>query len=49
MLLRNALEAAGVLVSLYTMKGGGHGQCDDSNADEWTRTFFNSHLKPAAH
>jgi len=47
-LLRDALEKAGVPVSLYTVKGGGHGQGfqQDANLMPAVRAFFAKTLKP---
>jgi len=47
-LLRDALERAGVPVSLYTVKGGGHGQGfqQDTNLMPAVRAFFAKTLKP---
>ena len=47
-LLRDALEKAGVPVTFYTVEGGGHGGFDDPKVDEMTKAFFEQHLKPAA-
>ena len=46
-LLVAALERAGVPVTFYTVKGGGHGGFTDPNVDVITRDFFAKHLKPA--
>jgi acetyl esterase/lipase len=47
-LLRDALEKAGVPVSLYTVKGGGHGQGfqQDANLMPAVRAFFAKTLRP---
>jgi acetyl esterase/lipase len=47
-LLRDALEKAGVPVTLYTVKGGGHGQGfqQDANLMPAVRAFFAKTLKP---
>lgn len=39
-LLKKVLEEAGVLVSPYTVKGGGHGGFTDPKVAELTRAFF---------
>ncbi len=46
-LLVAALAKAGVPVTLYTVKGGGHGGLDDPNAEAAVREFFARYLKPA--
>ena len=46
-LLAAALKKAGVPVTFYTVKGGGHGGFTDPNVDRMTREFFATHLKPA--
>jgi len=46
-LLVSALKKAGVPVTFYTVKGGGHGGFTDPNVDRMTREFFATHLKPA--
>jgi acetyl esterase/lipase len=46
-LLADALEAAGVPVSLYAVEGGGHGRFTDPRVPELTKAFFEQHLKPA--
>jgi len=46
-LLVAALKKAGVPVTFYTVKGGGHGGFTDPNVDRMTRDFFATHLKPA--
>ena len=46
-LLAAALAKAGVPVTLYTVKGGGHGGFDDPIAETVVREFFARHLKPA--
>ena len=43
-LLAGALEKAGVPVTFYTVKGGGHGGFDDPNAELIEREFFARHL-----
>ena len=48
-LLVAALAKAGVPVTLYTVKGGGHGGFDDPNAEAVAREFFARHLKPNGH
>jgi len=47
-LLVAALRSAGVPVTFYTVKGGGHGGFTDPNVEALTRTFFAEHLQPAA-
>ena len=44
-LLVAALAKAGVPVTLYTIKGGGHGGFDDPNAEAVVREFFARCLK----
>jgi acetyl esterase/lipase len=44
-LLAAALAKAGVPVTLYTVKGGGHGGFDDPKADTIVREFFARYLK----
>jgi dipeptidyl aminopeptidase/acylaminoacyl peptidase len=46
-LLVAALKKAGVPVTFYTVRGGGHGGFSDPNVDRMTREFFATHLKPA--
>jgi acetyl esterase/lipase len=46
-LLVAALEEVGIPVTLYTVKGGGHGGFDDPNAEVIVREFFARYLKPA--
>ena len=46
-LLVAALAKAGVPVTLYTVKGGGHGGLGDPNAEAAVREFFAKYLKPA--
>ena len=46
-LLKSALEAAGVPVLFYTVAGGGHGQFTDPLVAELTRTFLEQYLSPA--
>ena len=45
-LLKNALEGAGVVVTLYKVEGGGHGWFRDPKVPELTRAFLEKHLKP---
>ena len=45
-LLKDALEEAGVPVTLYRVKGGGHGWFRDSKVPELTKAFLEQHLKP---
>jgi acetyl esterase/lipase len=44
-LLEAALKKAGVPVTFYTVKGGGHGGFRDPNVPKLTREFFEKHLK----
>ena len=44
-LLKDALEAAGVAVTLYRVEGGGHGWFKDPKVPELTKTFLEKHLK----
>lgn len=44
-MLRDALEQAGVSVTLYPVEGAGHGRFTDPQVHELTRTFLNQHLK----
>jgi acetyl esterase/lipase len=44
-LLVAALKAAGVPVTFYTVKGGGHGGFTDPNVEVLTQAFFAEHLK----
>jgi acetyl esterase/lipase len=44
-LLEAALKKAGVPVSFYTVKGGGHGGFKDPNVPKLTKEFFEKHLK----
>ena len=44
-LLEAALKQAGVPVTLYTVKGGGHGSFKDPKVDELTSDFLARHLK----
>jgi len=46
-LLRRALDEAGVPALFYTVKGGGHGGFDDPKVDALTKAFFEKHLKPS--
>ncbi len=46
-LLVAALRSAGVSVTFYTVKGGGHGGFTDPMVEDLTRTFFAEKLKPA--
>lgn len=46
-LLAEALRKAGVPVTFYTVKGGGHGGFNDLKVPELTREFLATHLKPA--
>jgi acetyl esterase/lipase len=48
-LLKDALEAVGVLVSFYTVVGEGHGDFIDPKVAELTMAFFEQHLKPVNH
>ena len=43
-LLAAALKAAGVPVTFYTAKGGGHGRFNDPRVAELTREFLKQHL-----
>lgn len=45
-LLKDALEEAGVPVTLYRVKGGGHGWFRDPKVPELTKAFLEQHLKP---
>jgi acetyl esterase/lipase len=45
-LLAAALENAGVPVSFYTVKGGGHGGFTDPEVPHITQAFFAKHVKP---
>lgn len=45
-LLEAALKSAGVPVTFYTVKGGGHGGWKDPKVNELTRDFLRQHLKP---
>ena len=45
-LLKDALEKAGVPVTFYRVKGGGHGWFRDPKVPELTKTFLEQHLKP---
>jgi acetyl esterase/lipase len=44
-LLEAALKKAGVPVTLYTVKGAGHGDFKDPRVDELTRSFLAGYLK----
>ncbi len=44
-LLEAALKKAGVPVTLYTVKGAGHGRFNDSKVPQMTRAFLAEHLK----
>jgi acetyl esterase/lipase len=46
-LLEAALKQAGVPVTFYTVKGGGHGGFRDPKVPELTREFLAKYLKPA--
>jgi acetyl esterase/lipase/catechol 2,3-dioxygenase-like lactoylglutathione lyase family enzyme len=46
-LLEAALRTAGVPVTFYTVKGGGHGRFSDPKVAELTKEFLAKHLKPA--
>ena len=45
-LLKDALEAAGVPVAFYKVEGGGHGWFKDPKVPELTKAFLEKHLKP---
>lgn len=45
-LLKDALEAAGVPVTFYKVEGGGHGWFRDPKVPELTKAFLEKHLKP---
>jgi acetyl esterase/lipase len=45
-LLVAALREAGVPVTFYTVKGGGHGRFNDPKVAELTREFLATQLKP---
>lgn len=45
-LLKDALETAGVSVTLYRVEGGGHGWFRDPKVPELTKAFLEKHLKP---
>jgi acetyl esterase/lipase len=47
-LLEAALRRAGVPVTFYTVKGGGHGRFADPKVAELTKGFLAKHLKPAS-
>lgn len=47
-LIETALKQAGVTVTLYTVKGAGHGRFSDPKVSELTQEFLARHLKPAA-
>ncbi len=46
LLLKSALDKAGVEASLYLVKDGGHGNFKDPKVAELTKEFFDRHLKP---
>ena len=46
-LLKDALEAAGVPVTFYKVEGGGHGWFKDPKVPELTKVFLKKHLKRA--
>ena len=45
-LLKDALEKAGVPVTFYKVEGGGHGWFTDPKVPELTKAFLEQHLKP---
>lgn len=45
-LLKDALEKAGVPVTFYKVEGGGHGWFRDPKVPELTKAFLAQHLKP---
>lgn len=45
-LLKDALEKAGVPVTFYRVEGGGHGWFRDPKVPELTKTFLAQHLNP---
>lgn len=45
-LLKDALEKAGVSVTFYKVEGGGHGWFRDPKVPELTKIFLEQHLKP---
>ncbi|MCY3742333.1 MAG: alpha/beta hydrolase [Candidatus Poribacteria bacterium] len=45
-LLKDALEKAGVSVTFYRVEGGGHGWFRDPKVPELTKVFLEQHLKP---
>ena len=45
-LLKDALEKAGVPVTFYRVKGGGHGWFRDPKVPELTKAFLEQHLRP---
>ena len=45
-LLKDALEKAGVPVTFYKVEGGGHGWFRDPKVPELTKAFLEQHLKP---
>ena len=45
-LLKDALEKAGVSVTFYKVEGGGHGWFRDPKVPELTKAFLEQHLKP---
>ena len=46
MLLKDALEKAGVPVTFYKVEGGGHGWFRDPKVPELTKAFLEQHLRP---
>ena len=45
-LLKDALEKAGVPITFYKVEGGGHGWFRDPKVPELTKAFLEKHLKP---
>ena len=45
-LLKDALEEVGVLVTFYRVEGGGHGWFRDPKVPELTKAFLEKHLRP---
>ena len=45
-LLKDALEKAGVSVTFYKVEGGGHGWFRDPKVPELTKAFLEKHVKP---